>query len=49
MKQEQDLGNIYGFNWLHFNAEYKGYDYDYQDEGYNQVKQVVKTLKNYLT
>lgn len=45
MKQERDLGNIYGFNWIHFDAEYKGYDYDYKDEGCNQVKQVVETLR----
>lgn len=45
MKLENDLGNIYGFNWLHFNAEYKGYDYNYENEGFNQVKQVVETLK----
>lgn len=45
MKQERDLGNIYGFNWLHFNAKYKGYEYNYKNEGFNQVKQVVETLK----
>lgn len=45
MKMENDLGNIYGFNWLHFNAEYKGCDHNYENEGFNQVKQVVETLK----
>ena len=45
MKVENDLGNIYGFNWLHFNAEYKGCDHNYENEGFNQVKQVVETLK----
>ena len=45
MKVENDLGNIYGFNWLHFNAEYKGCDYNYENKGFNQVKQVVETLK----
>lgn len=45
MKVENDLGNIYGFNWLHFNAEYKGCDHNYDNEGFNQVKQVVETLK----
>lgn len=45
MKLENDLGNIYGFNWLHFGAEYDNYDTDYTDKGVNQVKQVVETLK----
>ena len=45
MKAENDLGNIYGFNWLHFNAEYRGCDYNYENEGFNQIKQVVETLK----
>ena len=45
MKQENDLGNIYGFNWLHFDAEYKGCDYDYKNEGFNQLQQVVEALK----
>src|SRR3989338_3067618 len=29
MKNERDLGPIYGFQWRHFNAEYKNYDSDY--------------------
>lgn len=45
MKAENDLGNIYGFNWLHFGAEYNNCDTDYTDKGVNQVKQVVETLK----
>lgn len=46
MKVERDLGNIYGFNWLHFGAEYIGCGTDYENEGINQVKQVVETLKS---
>ena len=45
MKQENDLGNIYGFNWLHFGQEYSGLEEDYTNTGVNQVKQVVETLK----
>lgn len=45
MKAENDLGNIYGFNWLHFGANYDNYDTDYTNKGFNQVKQVVETLK----
>ena len=45
MKQENDLGNIYGFSWLHFGQEYSGLEEDYTNTGINQVKQVVETLK----
>ena len=45
MKQENDLGNIYGFSWLHFGQEYSGLEEDYTNTGVNQVKQVVETLK----
>lgn len=45
MKQENDLGNIYGFSWLHFGQEYTDINKDYTNTGVNQVKQVVETLK----
>ena len=45
MKQENDLGNIYGFSWLHFGQEYSGLEENYTNTGVNQVKQVVETLK----
>lgn len=45
MKQENDLGNIYGFSWLHFGQEYSGLEEDYTNTGVNQVKQVVEILK----
>ena len=45
MKQENDLGNIYGFSWLHFGSDYTNFDADYTNRGINQVKQVVETLK----
>lgn len=45
MKVENDLGNIYGFNWLHFGVNYKDQDTDYTNQGVNQVKQVAETLK----
>ena len=45
MKQENDLGNSYGFSWLHFGQEYSGLEEDYTNTGVNQVKQVVETLK----
>ena len=45
MKEERDLGNIYGFNYRHFGAEYKNYDTDYTGKGYDQLAKVVNTLK----
>ncbi len=45
MREERDLGPIYGFQWRHFNAPYKGYDADYTNQGIDQLKKVVETLK----
>lgn len=45
MLEERDLGPIYGFQWRHFNAEYKNYDSDYTGQGIDQLKKLVETLK----
>ena len=45
MKEERDLGAIYGFQWRHFNAPYDNYDSDYTNKGVDQLKKLVKTLK----
>lgn len=45
MKVERDLGNIYGWNYRHFGAEYKDYDTDYTGKGYDQLVQVINKLK----
>ena len=45
MKTENDLGNIYGFSWLHFGAEYDNYNTDYTGKGFNQLNKIVETLK----
>ena len=45
MKAERDLGPIYGFQWRHFNADYRGHDADHTDEGIDQLKQLVEKLK----
>ncbi|KKP79772.1 MAG: Thymidylate synthase [Parcubacteria group bacterium GW2011_GWB1_35_5] len=45
MLEERDLGPIYGFQWRHFNAPYKGYDADYTGQGIDQLKKIVETLK----
>jgi len=45
MKQERELGPIYGFQWRHFNANYVSYNEKPKTEGVDQLKNVVKTLK----
>ena len=41
----RDLGPIYGFQWRHFGAEYKGWDKDYDRQGIDQLAEVVRKLK----
>ena len=43
--KEGDMGPMYGFNWLHFNANYTGCDADYTNQGFNQLEQVIRLLK----
>ena len=45
MKEERDLGNIYGFSWRHFGVDYKDYNTDYSEKGCDQLVQVVNKLK----
>ena len=45
MKEERDLGPIYGFQWRHFGAEYKGPDANYLFKGTDQLAELVDTLK----
>ncbi len=45
MKEERDLGPIYGFQWRHFGAEYQNYDSDYSKKGVDQLEKVVNSLK----
>lgn len=40
-----DLGPIYGFQWRHWGAEYKGADVDYTGQGIDQLEQIIKTIK----
>jgi len=44
MFEERDLGPIYGFQWRHFDAEYRGYDQDYSGQGIDQLEQIIETL-----
>ena len=39
-REEGDLGPVYGFQWRHFGAEYRGMREDYSGEGVDQLKEV---------
>lgn len=41
-----DLGPVYGFQWRHFGAEYKGCDENYEGKGVDQLKEVIKQIRN---
>ncbi|MDO8509571.1 MAG: thymidylate synthase [bacterium] len=45
MLEEKDLGPIYGFQWRHFNAPYLDHKADYTNQGIDQLKRIVDTLK----
>lgn len=40
-----DLGPVYGFQWRHFGAEYKDFNTDYTNQGVDQLKEVIETIK----
>lgn len=44
--REGVIGPGYGFQWNHFGAEYKGPDYDYTNEGINQIDECIDTIRN---
>jgi thymidylate synthase len=46
MKEERDLGPIYGFQWRHFNADYRDFTTDYTGLGVDQLKNLVEKLKS---
>ncbi|MBW0483580.1 hypothetical protein O181_023295 [Austropuccinia psidii MF-1] len=41
-----ELGPIYGFQWRHFGATYRGPDHDYQGEGIDQLASIIHHIKN---
>jgi len=43
--EEGELGPVYGFQWRHWGAEYKGVDHDYTGEGIDQLANVIHLLK----
>lgn len=46
MHSERDLGPIYGFQWRHFGANYRGYTENYSGEGADQIVALLHTLKH---
>jgi thymidylate synthase len=44
--EEGELGPVYGFQWRHFGAEYKGHAHDYTGEGVDQLAEVIDKIKN---
>ena len=44
--REDELGPIYGFQWRHFNASYKGCNENYTNKGIDQLKYIIEQLKN---
>ena len=47
--EEDDLGPIYGFQWRHFNADYKDCNTNYNNEGIDQLNNIIEQLKNSKT
>lgn len=43
--EEGDMGPMYGWNWLHFGADYVDKSTDYEGKGYNQLAYVMDLLK----
>jgi len=47
--KEGDCGPIYGFQWRHFNAQYKGTYKDYQGKGVDQLQNCIDLINNDYT
>ena len=43
--REGDCGPIYGHNFRHYGAEYTNCDADYSGQGYDQVKETIRLIK----
>jgi len=44
--KEGDMGPMYGFQWNHFGADYKGCDEDYTGKGVNQIDDCINLIRN---
>jgi len=45
-REENDLGPVYGFQWRHFGAKYTTMHADYKNQGVDQLRKVIETIKN---
>lgn len=43
--KEGDMGPMYGWQFRHFGADYKGKDFDYTNCGFDQLAEVIRLLK----
>lgn len=43
--EDGELGPVYGFQWRHFGATYAGIHQDYDNQGVDQVKQLVNMIR----
>lgn len=43
---EGDIGPMYGWQWNHYGAEYKGMNFDYTNIGFNQINDCLNLIKN---
>lgn len=43
--EDGDMGPMYGFNWIHFGADYQGMNADYTNQGFNQIDYCLHLLK----
>ncbi|CAG7850609.1 Thymidylate synthase Short=TS; Short=TSase [Serendipita indica DSM 11827] len=44
-RREGDLGPVYGFQWRHFGAQYVDCETDYTGQGVDQLKEVIRKIK----
>ena len=44
-RETGDLGPVYGFQWRHFGAEYKTMHDSYENQGVDQIKDVIHRIK----
>ena len=44
-REEGDLGPVYGFQWRHFGAIYKGAKENYQGQGVDQLAECIRKIK----
>lgn len=47
--EENDLGPVYGFQWRHFNAPYDSCKSSYDEQGVDQLQQLIDDLSNPYT